>query len=308
MDNGPRTAQPHVYALALFVMALLGAPAWAEFTDLTQTPNAVNEGIAKISRTKWARDAATRRRPGRRCTSSRAIRSARSVVDGSCSNGNSRAAQGLGPREDGVGADIHATPALGAGMADSCAGCHGRPRGAAGSGGDVFTRPDSRDAPHLFGLGLKEMLGDEMTTDLRGAREGRIAGGRNERAVTVALATKGMLRPLDRDPERQRRQQRHRGCRCRPSGQAVLRARRHVQHPSIRRRRAQRRNGSAGARYRLLTAAGGGRVVTPSGMVLDGTLDHSGARAATDAGADPDGDGVATRSTSRWSTISSSIC
>ena len=56
-------------------------------------------------------------------------------------------------------ATSHANAALGAGLADSCAGCHGRPRGSAGFGGDVVTRPDSRDAPHLFGLGLQEMLG-----------------------------------------------------------------------------------------------------------------------------------------------------
>src|SRR4029434_800304 len=48
--------------------------------------------------------------------------------------------------------------AIGAGLADSCAACHGRPRGAAGFGGDVATRPDSRDAPHLFGLRLTETL------------------------------------------------------------------------------------------------------------------------------------------------------
>ena len=40
----------------------------------------------------------------------------------------------------------------------------------AGSGGDVVTRPDSRDAPHLFGLGLKEMLADEITAELRNIR------------------------------------------------------------------------------------------------------------------------------------------
>jgi hypothetical protein len=40
---------------------------------------------------------------------------------------------------------------------------------AAGSGGDVNTRPDSRDAPHLFGLGLKEMLADDHQ-DLRAIR------------------------------------------------------------------------------------------------------------------------------------------
>ena len=56
---------------------------------------------------------------------------------------------------------------------DSCAGCHGRPRGSAGFGGDVVTRPDSRDAPHLFGLGLQEMLADEITTELRAIRARR---------------------------------------------------------------------------------------------------------------------------------------
>ena len=80
-------------------------------------------------------------------------------------------AQGQGPNEgDGVG-DINTDNAIGAGLADSCAACHGRPRGSAGSGGDVVTRPDSRDAPHLFGLGLKEMLADEITADLRAIRD-----------------------------------------------------------------------------------------------------------------------------------------
>ena len=49
--------------------------------------------------------------------------------------------EGLGPRlsSDSSG-DITATRALGAGLTDSCAACHGRPRGAAGFGGDVATR------------------------------------------------------------------------------------------------------------------------------------------------------------------------
>jgi hypothetical protein len=86
------------------------------------------------------------------------------------------AAQGLGPRINATSeGDIRETRALGAGLIDSCAGCHGRPRGAAGFGGDVVTRPDSRDAPHLFGLGLQEMLADEMTTELRAIRDGAIA-------------------------------------------------------------------------------------------------------------------------------------
>src|SRR5690606_2746204 len=77
------------------------------------------------------------------------------------------ASEGLGPRVNATsGGDITAQRALGAGLADSCAACHGRPRGSAGHGGDVSTFPDSRDAPHLFGLGLVEMLADEMTADL----------------------------------------------------------------------------------------------------------------------------------------------
>jgi len=102
--------------------------------------------------------------------------------------------QGLGPRVsfDAVG-DIRGNRALGAGLVDSCAGCHGRPRGAAGFGGDVVTRPDSRDAPHLFGLGLKEMLADEMTADLR-AREAFAIRKAQQRGlpVTLRLRSKGV--------------------------------------------------------------------------------------------------------------------
>src|SRR6185295_9294321 len=103
-------------------------------------------------------------------------------------------AQGQGPLAgpDGLG-DINTNLALGAGLVDSCAGCHGRPRGAAGFGGDVATRPDSRDAPHLFGLGLKEMLADEITTDLRALRDRAVAEAHQRgRNVTRALRSKGI--------------------------------------------------------------------------------------------------------------------
>lgn len=102
--------------------------------------------------------------------------------------------QGFGPRvsNDSAG-DIHANPALGAGLVDSCAGCHGRPRGSAGAGGDVVTRPDSRDAPHLFGLGLVEMLADEITHDLRAIRSRALALATNRgSAVTRPLISKGI--------------------------------------------------------------------------------------------------------------------
>lgn len=102
--------------------------------------------------------------------------------------------QGLGPRVNGDSTgDIQANPALGAGFADSCAGCHGRPRGSAGVGGDVATRPDSRDAPHLFGLGLVEMLADEVTTDLRATRAAAVRAAKaTGRPVTRGLESKGI--------------------------------------------------------------------------------------------------------------------
>lgn len=101
--------------------------------------------------------------------------------------------EGQGPATgDGFG-NINDDLAVGAGLADSCATCHGRPRGAAGFGGDVATRPDSRDAPHLFGLGLKEMLADEITADLRetralASRQATETGSR----VVRALISKGI--------------------------------------------------------------------------------------------------------------------
>src|SRR5947207_5787290 len=78
--------------------------------------------------------------------------------------------QGQGPNEGDCAGDIETNDAIGAGLSDSCAMCHGRPRGSAGVGGNVATRPDSRDAPHLFGLGLREMLADEITSDIRTIR------------------------------------------------------------------------------------------------------------------------------------------
>lgn len=101
------------------------------------------------------------------------------------------AAQGLGPRVNftSTGDITDFAPlnfrALGAGLGDSCALCHGRPRGSAGFGGDVVTRPDSRDAPHLFGLGLVEQLADEITTDLRAIRAEAIAAAKPK--VTCAI-------------------------------------------------------------------------------------------------------------------------
>src|SRR6476659_468319 len=102
-------------------------------------------------------------------------------------------AQGQGPNNsDGTG-NINLTGGIGAGLSDSCASCHGRPRGSAGAGGDVATRPDSRDAPHLFGLGLREMLADEMTSDMRAIRAQAIADAKKKgQPVTRQLLTKSV--------------------------------------------------------------------------------------------------------------------
>ncbi len=104
------------------------------------------------------------------------------------------ASQGVGPRVDmDSSGDIRENRALGAGLSDSCAGCHGRPRGAAGFGGDVVTRPDSRDAPHLFGLGLQEMIADEMTVELRATRAAALAAAERAGApVERRLVAKGV--------------------------------------------------------------------------------------------------------------------
>src|SRR5215475_2747566 len=145
----------------------LSTPAWGQLTDQTQAPNNAKVGIAKSLQD----EAGAGRGDANTWNSSvfviqrdpfRSIRRGRQLFQRKFTH-----LQGQGANEgDGVG-DLNTNGAIGAGLADSCALCHGRPRGSAGIGGNVATRPDSRDAPHLFGLGLKEMLADEITTDLR---------------------------------------------------------------------------------------------------------------------------------------------
>ena len=100
--------------------------------------------------------------------------------------------EGHGPRVNVTSTgDITQNRALGAGLADSCAACHGRPRGSAGFGGDVNTRPDSRDAPHLFGLGIVEQLAEEMTQRLRTRRDRALeVAAEQNRCVTTPLRAK----------------------------------------------------------------------------------------------------------------------
>jgi hypothetical protein len=203
-------------------------------------------------------------------------------------------AQGQGPNNsDGTG-NINLIGGIGAGLSDSCAGCHGRPRGSAGSGGDVATRPDSRDAPHLFGLGLKEMLADEMTSDMRAIRAQAIAAAKKSgQPVTSQLLTKGVsFGSITANPDGSVDTSQVGGV------NADLRVRPFFAEGSTISIREflvgafRNEMGLEAADPDLLTASAGGRVVTPSGMVLDGALDKIEAPPVADNGSDPDGDGI----------------
>jgi mono/diheme cytochrome c family protein len=189
---------PINYAIGL-VSACMGilmlfSPAAAQLIDNTQcTPTPVNGGINK----SYTAQIGAGRGDLNTSNSSmflinrdpfRAIRRGRQLFQRKF-----QVEQGQGPRvQDGVG-NINQNARLGAGLSDSCASCHGRPRGAAGFGGDVATRPDSRDAPHLFGLGLREMLADEITQDLRADRAQAIAKAKARgKKTTLPLTSKGI--------------------------------------------------------------------------------------------------------------------
>ncbi|MCM8536996.1 MAG: hypothetical protein NE334_13745 [Lentisphaeraceae bacterium] len=103
------------------------------------------------------------------------------------------AAQGVGPRtNDGIG-DIAADASHGAGFGDSCASCHANPEGSAGFGGNIFSRPDGRDTPHLFGLGIVEIIADEMTSTLRDQKARASFFARIfKKKITVKLIAKGV--------------------------------------------------------------------------------------------------------------------
>src|SRR6266699_288501 len=178
-------------------LAVLGCicccAAWCQLTDQIQAPNTAKAGIAKSLQD----EVGAGRADAKTWNSSlfiiqrdpfRSVRRGRQLFQRKFTR-----IQGQGANEgDGVG-DINTNGAIGAGLADSCAACHGRPKGSAGGGGDVATRPDSRDAPHLFGLGLKEMLADEITTDLRNIRQQAITHAVSSgHSVTLPLTSKGI--------------------------------------------------------------------------------------------------------------------
>lgn len=282
--------RPRLVAVLLFA----GYAAHAQMTDQTQTPNAEGAGIFKSLDQEIGAGVGDSLTPDSSTyiilrDPARAIRRGRQLFQRKFT-----LLQGFGPRtHDGIG-DIAAEGAIGAGLIDSCAGCHGRPRGAAGFGGDVATRPDSRDAPALFGLGLQEMIADEITSDLRATRQKALELAQHSgRSVALPLQSKGVQYGV---------------IRTNPAGQvdtsgvrgvnADLRVRPFFAQgdtTSIREFIVGALNDEMGLQaVEPLTARAhaGERVVTPTGMVLDGSLDVVKRAAATFPADDPDNDGI----------------
>lgn len=267
-------------------LMIAGASASAQMIDNTQAPNTAKAGINKsmLDQVGAGRgDAMTQgsslfminRDPFR------SIRRGRQLFQRKFTR-----LQGQGANEkDGVG-DINTDIGIGAGLSDSCALCHGRPRGSAGVGGNVVTRPDSRDAGHLFGLGLKEMLADEITADLRSTRDLAIlVAQQNKKPITMKLVSKGIsYGKITAHPDGSVDTSQVQGV------DADLRVKPFFAEGST----ISIREFVVGALHNemgleasadpdLLAASGGGRVVTPSGMVLDGSKDKISAPPAPDA-------------------------
>lgn len=264
-----------LWGIALGALLLFACPAWAQMVDNTQAINPINAGINKSLTQEIGASRGSVNTPNSSLfiinrDAFRAVRRGRQLFQRKFTR-----AQGQGPGiDDGVG-NIATTIGIGAGLVDSCAGCHARPRGSAGLGGDVVTRPDSRNTPHLFGLGLKEMLADEMTLDLRAIRSQAIASARQSgQAITLPLVTKGVSfgsitgRP-DGSVDTSQVQGVNPDLRIRPffaQGGTIS-----IREFTVGALHAEM--GLEAVDPDLAIASAGGRVVTPSGMVLDGSLD-----------------------------------
>ena len=287
---------PFARLLALALGGLiLSNQAFAQLVDQTQTPNRAEEGIALSLEEQIGAGSGDRDTPASsiyliKRDPARAIRRGRQLFQRKFTF-----AQGQGPRtaDDGIGL-IEETRALGAGLADSCAACHGRPRGSAGFGGDVVTRPDSRDAPHLFGLGLQEMLADEITRHLRAIRDQAAARARNRnRKITKRLVSKGIdYGKIIAQPDGTFDTRSVRGV------DSDLRVKPFFAEGSVFSIRAfivgafKDEMGLESFEPCLQEAAAGGLCVTPAGMRLDGSTDSLDAPPVSSETEDGDGDGV----------------
>ena len=278
------------WAGTLIVFAI---PAFAQLIDKTKAPNIAGEGINRSLAEQIGAGCGDWMTPDSSAfiiarDPFRSIRRGRQLFQRKFTR-----AEGQGPvMNDGFG-DVNTNLAIGAGLSDSCASCHGRPRGSAGAGGDVATRPDSRDAPHLFGLGLKEMLADEITSDLRSIKAHAIAEAiAQHHSITKRLTSKGIdYGTITANPDGSVNTSNVRGV------DADLRARPFFHHGgtmSIREFVVGALNAEMGLQAvdpDLIAASRGARITTQAGMVLDGSLDAVEAPRATSEIDDPDGDG-----------------
>jgi di-heme oxidoreductase (putative peroxidase) len=275
-----------VVSLVGVAVLLAGTAARAQMVDDTEAPNVANAGIHKSLQDEIGTGRGNLLMPnssiyliGR--DPFRSIRRGRQLFQRKFTH-----VQGQGPNEgDGVG-DINTDLGIGAGLSDSCALCHGRPRGSAGVGGNVVTRPDSRDAPHLFGLGLREMLADEITTDLRTIEHLALTrAAQQHHPVTLRLTSKGI----------------DFGAITARSDGSVDTSQVSGVDPDLRVKPFFAEGGAFSIRQFVVgalhnemgleasadpdigAASAGGHVVTPSGMVLDGGLDAIGPPPAGDS-------------------------
>jgi hypothetical protein len=273
----------------LFLVVCIGlafaSVATAQMIDNTQAPNTAKAGINKSLLDEIGAGRGDVMTPGSSVflinrDPFRSVRRGRQLFQRKFAH-----MQGQGTGEgDGFG-DINTDIAIGAGLSDSCALCHGRPRGSGGVGGNVVTRPDSRDAGHLFGLGLKEMLADEITTDLRATRDQAVAQAQQTKhSVTKTLVSKGIkYGQITGNPDGSVDTSAVTGVdadlRVKPffaEGSTI----------SIREFIVAALHNEMGlsdsADPDLAAASAGARVVTPAGMVLDGSKDKISPPAAPD--------------------------
>src|SRR2546430_11714270 len=129
-----KQVRPIAVTAALLFFASVSA---AQMIDNTQAPNTANAGINKS-----LLDEIGKGRGGVMTPNSsiyiinrdpfRSIRRGRQLFQRKFTR-----AQGQGANEGDGSGNINSNNAIGAGLSDSCASCHGRPRGSGGSGGDV---------------------------------------------------------------------------------------------------------------------------------------------------------------------------
>jgi hypothetical protein len=266
----------------------------AQLTDQTQTPNIAGRGIALSLEQQIGAGQGDELTPDSslyiiKRDPARAVRRGRQLFQRKFTK-----AQGQGPRvADGIG-DIAGIGALGAGLADSCALCHGLPRGSAGFGGDVVTRPDGRNAPHLFGLGLQEQLADEITWDLRNIQGEAITTAQSSGSpVQKKLISKGISYGViiglpDGSVDTSQVEGVDPDLRVRPffaQGGTIS-----IREFIVGALKAEM--GLETADPCLQTASAGGICTTPAGLVLDGSWDSIEAPPITAGNTDGDLDGV----------------